>query len=357
MDILEPEIIGKPPSVKGGSSIVVTYFNEQGLERKLQLAIGDVLGKGGFSTVQRSLFEGWGEVAAKVQSLQKVGVFTILNEIRLSSSLEGYESQFNLVKKVIFSSQNRMSIAKFLPKVKKEPVGNKFSVSYWMGETKDVVYTSSDPIAKFVAISDDLPKDIVIMIYDLISGVNLTTMRKTFGTPPPLDFLNYTKQLIDCLRILSEKGILHKDIKPDNIMVQDGKLKFIDFGLSCMFVDCNLPGGTPNYLAPEVLLMAKIHENEVLKGDFDTIKKIDIFSAGCVLFFLLLDKGCWQTTGFPRITSNIQDRHMSVNDEKELLRFKGTEYDFFIPLIKGMIRPHLGERFTIEQCLQYINGV
>ena len=88
-------------------------------------------------------------------------------------------------------------------------------------------------------------------------------------------------------------GVVHRDLKPENIMIEYneqkkeiGKIKIIDFGfanhisqlknLSC---DCNyhpyseLLAGTPNYIAPEILL----------KEDFN--EKMDNFAIGSVLYF------------------------------------------------------------------------
>ena len=81
---------------------------------------------------------------------------------------------------------------------------------------------------------------------------------------------------------LDSKGIMHRDLKPDNLILiskDDGcdyDFKIVDFGLAAyvnekkhIFKKC----GTPGYIAPEVFTTKKGRYNN----------KCDVFSAGCIL--------------------------------------------------------------------------
>lgn len=47
-----------------------------------------------------------------------------------------------------------------------------------------------------------------------------------------IEVLNYFREIIDAFRYLREKNMVHRDIKPDNILVHDGVLKLADFGFA-----------------------------------------------------------------------------------------------------------------------------
>ena len=70
--------------------------------------------------------------------------------------------------------------------------------------------------------------------------------------------------LVNCIKNFHEFGLLHQDIKPDNLMIDGkGSVKLIDLGLSCMFkkpknaklAECGTVG-TPNYNPPEFFMSA-----------------------------------------------------------------------------------------------------
>jgi len=64
----------------------------------------------------------------------------------------------------------------------------------------------------------------------------------------------YFRQLCEAFRELSKKNIVHRDIKPHNILLNEGKCKLGDFGFAKHFCDdANLVNtylGTPLYMSP-----------------------------------------------------------------------------------------------------------
>lgn len=71
----------------------------------------------------------------------------------------------------------------------------------------------------------------------------------------------YAAQLVEAIRCLHQNGVIYRDLKPENVLLdQDGNLKITDFGLSKQGVETNKEGvktysfcGTPEYLAPEII--------------------------------------------------------------------------------------------------------
>lgn len=128
------------------------------------------------------------------------------------------------------------------------------------------------------------------------------------GMQPPESSYQIIKNLVMGLQELHRLGVGHHDIKPQNIMINptNNKIKYIDFGLSCLEQSCQFTRyvGTFLYYPPEGIL------SKVTKFNLDVIKKWDIWSLGLTIFELLTgnvyyDLYCDYIYGPALINSNI----------------------------------------------------
>lgn len=105
----------------------------------------------------------------------------------------------------------------------------------------------------------------------------------------PAVTLTYFYQIIHALHYLHAKKIFHRDIKPKNILLHNGEVKLVDFGLSKIIADQNQLAtlglhtcvGTPSYMAPEML------------SGRGWLEKSDIWSLGVTLYFMIFRQLPW----------------------------------------------------------------
>jgi serine/threonine-protein kinase len=102
---------------------------------------------------------------------------------------------------------------------------------------------------------------ITYMALEYVEGRNLKEFMAKKGPPDLLLAISFMRQIAAALQRASELGIIHRDIKPDNILLtRKGEVKVADFGLSRVLVGDQQPlnltqsgvtMGTPLYMAPE----------------------------------------------------------------------------------------------------------
>ncbi|MDE7055279.1 MAG: protein kinase, partial [Oscillospiraceae bacterium] len=118
--------------------------------------------------------------------------------------------------------------------------------------------------------------DMDYIVMELIDGITLKQYMERRGKLNWPEALHFITQIMKGLSHAHSRGIVHRDIKPQNIMVlRDGTVKVTDFGIACLSNGSNPSNeaiGSVHYISPELA-----------KGDY-TDKRSDIYSAGVVLY-------------------------------------------------------------------------
>lgn len=117
---------------------------------------------------------------------------------------------------------------------------------------------------------------------ELVPGGSLDDRIRNSGAQPEEDMLRLAVETVQGLRAAQAKGLIHRDIKPGNILfAEDGTVKIVDFGLALVQGDLDEDDevwATPFYVPPE-----KLH------GEPDTYRG-DMYSLGATLFHALAGK-------------------------------------------------------------------
>ncbi|MEA5566455.1 serine/threonine-protein kinase [Anabaena sp. UHCC 0399] len=124
--------------------------------------------------------------------------------------------------------------------------------------------------------------DLPCMAMEYIQGEDLYKRITEKGALPEAEALQYIRQIGDALILVHDKGLLHRDLKPGNIMMRAGKPEavLIDFGLARQFISGGVQQHTqsltPGYAPPEQY--APIEE----RGEY-----IDVYALAATLYSLL----------------------------------------------------------------------
>jgi HAMP domain-containing protein/sensor domain CHASE-containing protein/predicted Ser/Thr protein kinase len=122
---------------------------------------------------------------------------------------------------------------------------------------------------------------------EYVEGKSLKELIKERGRLPASAVMPIAKQLCRALEVSHEEGVIHRDIKPQNMVVQpDGVLKVMDFGIARLATRPAEAGhtqrgmvvGTPEYMAPEQLM-----------GD-ELDVRADLYATGVVLYECLVGR-------------------------------------------------------------------
>jgi serine/threonine protein kinase len=174
------------------------------------------------------------------------------------------------------------------------------------------------------------------------------------------DFFFFCIQIMSALKFLHDKGIVHRDLHAENIIVQNNKerVKIIDFGLACYVpqeepvINCIRGGRTQLHYTPPELLKKRL--------DNDTEYPLDMYYAGDI-WALGITLHYAVTGSYPLIfqggSSGMQIAKRMLNEIETNFSIKGCEFNEINELLEGMLEEDPEERWTASECLEYTQNV
>ena len=175
------------------------------------------------------------------------------------------------------TAENRPVAIKML---RDEYAGNTDSLRRFRNESKAIYSLDHPNIVKIYDVLLDRRNPVIIMEY--VSGVTLKEYIERMGVVSPNVAAALCVQLMLALRHAHDNGIVHRDIKPQNIMVKkDGSIKVMDFGIARVAMSqsrtiTDKAIGSVHYISPEQA-----------RGDGVVDQRADLYSAGVILFEML----------------------------------------------------------------------
>lgn len=141
-------------------------------------------------------------------------------------------------------------------------------------EAKVIAQLDNENIVKIYDVGHEGTTHYLVM--ELLDGTEILDVITDEGPFEPMDALRVIRQAANGLAAAHDRGIIHRDVKPQNLLLlEDGTVKVLDFGLAASSDEAGQRVGTPHYMAPEICRDGK--------GDLGS----DVYALGIVLFHLL----------------------------------------------------------------------
>ncbi len=212
-----------------------------------------------------------GEVLARVSQHDLIG--RELGEYKVLASLGG--GSFGSVYRAVHLRSGMLAAIKLLHRPIEDAESKRVLI-----EARAAAMLDHPNVVKVydLAVSSDRRPYIVMQLLD---GKPLSQLLATrMEVPTAIAIIN---DVLAALAIAHPRGVIHRDLKPDNIFVTKGRAMIVDFGLAKLIADPQSPSltatgealGTPHYMAPEQV------RGELADG------RADLYAVGCVLFEML----------------------------------------------------------------------
>ncbi|PRP74988.1 hypothetical protein PROFUN_07381 [Planoprotostelium fungivorum] len=259
--------------------------------------IGETLGEGSFAKVKLGTHEKTGErVALKVGQTPRTDFLTIFQFISHEANAESLD----------------------VIKLKRE-----------IDIQRKVEHANIAKLLEVIEVADDR----TCLVMELVEGRDLIDVLEAYPERriPEKEARKIFRQIASAIQYLHEHGIVHRDIKLENVMFShDGSCKLIDFGFAShwsMTRALETPCGSANYAAPEILL------RQPYRGP-----KTDVWGLGVLLYCMIRGRIPWAgETAREQLYNTVQGKWTEIEDASKPL----------IVLISGCLLPDQESRYGI----------
>jgi serine/threonine-protein kinase len=178
---------------------------------------------------------------------------------------------------------------------------------------------------------------LVYYVMSFVSGPNLREHLTRVGKVSLADALHIARDLLEALSYAHEKRIVHRDVKPDNIVLSPEGAVLLDFGIARAIAESatdrltrsGFAVGTSAYMSPEQV-----------RGDLDIDERSDLYSLGCVLFECL--------AGRPPFTAKREELVLRMHVDStapDMRRFRPDMPEAVAALINTALQPEKEKRW------------
>ena len=178
-------------------------------------------------------------------------------------------------------SLDRRVVVKVLPELATEASAQRFQ--------REMLVTAKLQHAHILPVLTAAARDgLLYYVTPFVAGESLRQRLTLHGALPVDDVVRVLREVVDALAFAHALGVVHRDLKPDNILMQHGHAILADFGIARVveqatrsdaagpLTEIGLAVGTPGYMAPEQLL-----------GEPDVDGRADLYAMGVVAYEML----------------------------------------------------------------------
>jgi serine/threonine protein kinase len=238
----------------------------------------------------------------------------------------------------------------YLQSLPNEDVKNLLSSSDMQNKITDYICKKNIPFPCYVDTLTDEKSVYIFTEYDGETYRDLDKFMKKNPIPKPPIILTIFRNLVFGLYVIHKLDIVHRDIKPQNIIInKNHNIQYIDFGLSCYRDDAicvQKSRGTALYMAPEYLLEFLSPPVEKIKITYDIADKADIWSLGMVFYEILTENN-------PFDRDYINTREKLANIQQKPLDYSDIN-EHYSSIIKKMLEINPHDRIGIDELYDLI---
>lgn len=212
-----------------------------------------------------------------------------------------------------------------------------FSTEQLYNISREALYLKSLKHKHIIKIySSYITEQALYIVMKYAKGGELTTILKKEGIEESKVKI-YFKQIIKAIRFVHCNNVIHRDLKPTNILFLDdkkNKIVIIDFGISGIANGNNsdvIKAGTVLYLPPEI----------ILKKNYKSSPKLDIWSLGIILYQMIFGK-C------PFIGKDLQSTIDSIAYDSLTFPKHFIVSESLLNLIQGLLKKKPSDRIDIN---------